>query len=325
MIRRIFPFLIAASMLLSGCSETLPPAADEPVKDPLTETADKPGAKPAKDPAKEQAKDQDANAKPPASKAPENKAQQKAPSSGQGNRSDTKTYPTDDLNIPKTQVQLVKAVDGDTITVKFQGKEEKVRFLLVDTPETNHPRLGAQPFGAEAKAFTKKIVENASLLELEFDIGPNRDKYSRLLAYVYADGVMVQEQLLKKGLARVAYIYPPNTRYVDKFNDLQRISRKQELGIWSVENYAREDGFHPQETKPAPAPSKQPQASPKPDNSVKPGSGNSGSCRIKGNINSKGDKIYHVPGSRHYEKTNPEKWFCSEQEAQKAGFRAPLR
>lgn len=324
MIRRIFPFLIAASLLLSGCSETLPPAADEPVKPPLTERADKPGANPAQNPAKEQGKEQakeqvkhnqNSTSKPPASKVPE----QKAPSSSPGNGSDAKTYPTDDLHISKTQVKLVKAVDGDTITVKFQGKEEKVRFLLVDTPETNHPRLGAQPFGAEAKAFTKKIVENASRLELEFDIGPNRDKYSRLLAYVYADGVMVQEQLLKKGLARVAYIYPPNTRYVDKFNDLQRISRKQELGIWSVENYAREDGFHPQETKPAPAPSKQPQAS------AKPGSGNSGSCLIKGNINSKGDKIYHVPGSRHYEKTNPEKWFCSEQEAQKAGFRAPLR
>lgn len=225
-----------------------------------------------------------------------------------------KKYPTDDLNIARVPVELVKAVDGDTISVKYEGKTEKVRFLLVDTPETSHPRLGVQPFGPEAKAFTKDIVEKAKKLELEFDIGPNRDKYSRLLAYVYADGKMVQELLLEQGLARVAYIYQPNVRYVDKFNDLQSISRKKAIGIWSVENYAQDDGFHPEE--------QESQSSSTSDTTAKTEQP-SNVCNIKGNINSKGDKIYHTPESPYYEKTTPEQWFCSETEAKQAGFRAP--
>lgn len=245
------------------------------------------------------------------------------------------SYPTDDLNLPRVPVELVKSIDGDTISVMFEGKKENVRLLLIDTPETSHPKLGVQPFGPEAKAYTKELVEQAERLELEFDIGPNRDKYSRLLAYVYADGKMVQESLLEKGLARVAYIYPPNTRYVDKFNDLQRISRNKAIGIWSVENYAQEDGFHPKEqTGGSSKDTNQNQnqnnntsttATHVPDNKDdKPQKPKQG-CDIKGNINSKGEKIYHTPGSRYYERTKQEQWFCSEKEAVQAGFRAPLK
>ncbi|NMO95790.1 thermonuclease family protein [Paenibacillus lemnae] len=233
-----------------------------------------------------------------------------------------RTYETDELDLPRTKVTLVKAIDGDTISVKWQGNTENVRFLLIDTPETKHPRLGVQPFGPEAKAFTAKVVEEAKTLELEFDIGPNRDKYGRLLAYVYADGIMVQEELLKEGLARVAYIYPPNVRYVDKFNDLQQDSRSQQAGIWSVENYAQEDGFHPDQTNeehPSEAPAASNGSPDRQNNSPPKG------CSIKGNINAKGEKIYHTPASPYYERTVPEEWFCNEQEAVKSGFRAPKR
>lgn len=231
------------------------------------------------------------------------------------------TYPTDDLNLPRVPVELVKSIDGDTISVMFEGKKENVRMLLIDTPETSHPKLGVQPFGPEAKSYTKELVEQAKKLELEFDIGPNRDKYSRLLAYVYADGKMVQESLLEQGLARVAYIYPPNTRYVDKFDDLQRISRNKAIGIWSVENYAQEDGFHPEEHDKALG-SNSTTASKLP--TEKPQKQKQG-CDIKGNINSKGEKIYHTPDSPYYERTKQEQWFCSEKEAVQAGFRAPLK
>lgn len=248
--------------------------------------------------------------------------------------SSTQSQESEELEIPRTPVELVRAVDGDTIKVLFEGKEENVRFLLVDTPETSHPKLGEQPFGQEAKAFTKKLVEEADLLELEFDIGQNRDKYSRLLAYVYVDGVMLQELLLQEGLARVAYIYPPNTRYVDQFTAIQKQSQQQGIGIWEVENYAQEDGFHPDymeevadnkagtesgsqsATASTPAPSQ-------PSTEVKVSSSTSDTCTIKGNINSKGEKIYHTTASRWYERTDPEEWFCSEEEAIEAGFRAP--
>ncbi|MBO2943718.1 thermonuclease family protein [Paenibacillus sp. F411] len=231
-----------------------------------------------------------------------------------------KGYETDQLDIAKAPVQLVRAVDGDTIRVEWQGQEENVRFLLIDTPETSHPQLGVQPYGPEAKDFTARMVEEADLLELEFDIGPNRDKYGRLLAYVYADGVMVQEALLQEGLARVAYIYPPNVRYVDKFNGLQQDSRNEAQGIWSVENYAQEDGFYPEHfDDTAAAEAEEPASKATPAEDKTPANG----CSIKGNINSKGDKIYHTPESRYYDATDPEAWFCSEQEAEAAGFRAP--
>jgi len=196
-------------------------------------------------------------------------------------------------------------IDGDTIAVKYNGNQESVRFLLVDSPETFHPRLGEQPFGQEAKEFTRELIENAKKLELEFDIGPTRDKYDRLLAYVYVDGKMVQEELLKNGLARVAYVYQPNTRYVDQFTEIQRVAQQQGIGIWEIENYAQEDGFHVELV----------------NEGVTKDSQNNEGCLIKGNIGS--DKIYHTPHSPWYEQTKAEVMFCTEEEAVKAGFRPP--
>ena len=282
--RRILPIILTGLLLLSGCSDPLITQETKAPTDQSSPTTTKPNTS--------------------------------NPETSKADHSNNQTYPTDDLNISRVPVELVKSVDGDTISVKYEGKTEKVRFLLIDTPETSHPRLGVQPFGPEAKAFTKDIVEKAKKLELEFDIGPNRDKYSRLLAYVYADGKMVQELLLEQGLARVAYIYQPNVRYVDKFNDLQSTSRKKSLGIWSVENYAQDDGFHADEYQSESSNGTNTNTN---SNTDKPKNG----CSIKGNINSKGEKIYHTPESPHYEKTKQEQWFCSESEAKQAGFRAP--
>ena len=207
----------------------------------------------------------------------------------------------------RVEVELVEPIDGDTIAVKYNGNRESIRFLLVDTPETSHPRLGKQPFGQEAKDFTRNLVENARKLELEFDIGPQRDKYGRLLAYVYVDGKMIQEELLKNGLARVAYIYPPNTRYVDPFNAIQKVVQQQGIGIWEIENYAQEDGYHPELI----------------ELDEKESNKDTEGCLIKGNIGS--EKIYHTPDSPWYEQTKAEVMFCTEEEAIKAGFRAPKR
>ena len=122
-------------------------------------------------------------------------------------------------------------------------EEINVRYLLIDTPETNHPRLGKQPFGDEAKERNRQLV-NSGALTLEFDVGERIDKYDRLLAYVYVDGKSVQKTLLAEGLARVAYVYPPNTRHLTPFEEAQEEAKKKGLGIWSVENYATDSGFN---------------------------------------------------------------------------------
>ncbi|SIT74143.1 thermonuclease family protein [Edaphobacillus lindanitolerans] len=240
----------------------------------------------------------------------------------------TESSPKKEAARPKTAssrvpVTLANPIDGDTIKVNIDGRTESVRFLLVDTPETNHPRLGVQPFGPEAKEFTTKLVQSGSI-ELEFDVS-DRDKYNRLLAYVYVDGVSVQEELLKNGLARVAYVYAPNTKYVDRYDALQKEAQQKAIGIWSVENYATDRGFDAavvdggQQGSAPPAESK-PKPAPKP--AQKPQKPAAGACNIKGNASS---RIYHMPGGQYYDRTNAEVMFCSESEAQAAGYRASKR
>lgn len=148
----------------------------------------------------------------------------------------------------RIKAKIIEAIDGDTIKVELNGKEQAVRFLLVDTPETKHPKYGEQPFGKEASNFTKPLVEGQAV-ELEQDVNNGPDKYGRLLYYVYVEGKSVQEQLLEKGLARVANVYVPNVKYVDKYREIQSKAQKAGVGIWSVENYAKEDGYHPEAVK----------------------------------------------------------------------------
>jgi micrococcal nuclease len=157
-------------------------------------------------------------------------------------------------------VELVKVTDGDTIVVKVDDKEEKVRFLLIDTPESVDPNEPVQPFAKDASAFTKKQLSNGDL-SLELDVS-ERDKYGRLLAYVWVGDKMLNELLLEKGYARVAYIFAPNTKYVDQFQVIQKTAQKKAVGIWSVENYVQDDGYHeevveteaPSTPKPTPEP-----------------------------------------------------------------------
>ena len=132
---------------------------------------------------------------------------------------------------------VVSVTDGDTIKVVLEnGLSEKVRLILVDTPETKHPRLGVQPFGKEASAFTTKELTGKQVT-LELDV-EERDQYGRLLAYVWVGNSLFNEKLLEEGLARVA-VYPPNTRYVDQFRNVQAIAQEAGKGIWSIENYAQ--------------------------------------------------------------------------------------
>jgi micrococcal nuclease len=205
----------------------------------------------------------------------------------------------------RLRVKVIDVVDGDTIKVEAEGKSETVRFLLVDTPESVHPNKPVQPFSKEASRFTEEMLLGSDV-ELELGIG-ERDKYGRLLAYVYADGKSVQEALLEKGLARVAYVFEPNTKYVDEYETIQKQAQKEAVGIWSMENYVQDDGFNAEDKGVSSS-----------DSSTK---GPDSECRIKGNVNSSGEKIYHIESGRYYKITKPEEWFCSEQEAIDAGFR----
>lgn len=138
-------------------------------------------------------------------------------------------------------VNFIEVTDGDTFKVLLDGKEEKVRLLLVDTPESVKQGTPVQPFAKEASNFTLAQLKKGNLT-LELDVS-ERDKYGRLLAYAWVGDKMLNELLLEKGYARVAYIYPPNVKHVDQFKMIQVKAQESGLGIWSIENYAQEDGF----------------------------------------------------------------------------------
>ena len=139
-------------------------------------------------------------------------------------------------------VDLVKTIDGDTIKVIYNGKEQNLRYLLIDTPELNHKQQGKQPFAEEATKRNDELLKSGKL-EIEFDIGEREDKYGRLLAYVYIDGKSVQQKLVEEGLARVAYIYPPNTKHLDPFKEAEKNAQQAGIGIWSIEDYVTNRGF----------------------------------------------------------------------------------
>lgn len=156
-----------------------------------------------------------------------------------------KTSKNNELASLSTEAKFLEAkvtavTDGDTFTVDLDGKSEKVRLLLIDTPETKHPTKPVQPFGPEASKFTTKLLTDKTV-KLEFDVS-ERDKYGRILAYAYVDDKMVNELLLEKGLARVA-VFPPDVKYVDEFRKIQKKAQAARLGIWSIEDYATDKGF----------------------------------------------------------------------------------
>lgn len=142
-------------------------------------------------------------------------------------------------------VKLAKTTDGDTASFIYKGKTIKVRFLLVDTPETVHPSKGTQPFGKEASNYTKSALKKAKKIQLDFDKnGFKGDKYGRKLAYVYIDGKDLNLQLVRKGYARVAYIYSPNTTNKAKYLNAQAKAKKEKLRIWSKSGYVTTAGFN---------------------------------------------------------------------------------
>ncbi|MDO5695656.1 MAG: thermonuclease family protein [Eubacteriales bacterium] len=134
-------------------------------------------------------------------------------------------------NAPKGSAIVERVVDGDTIKVRFEGHEERVRLIGIDTPESVHPdKKRNLPEGKIASDYTKSRLSNRTV-QLEFD-AQERDKYGRLLAYVWLDDELFNETLLKKGYARV-YTFPPNVKYTERFERVQRKARESATGFWS--------------------------------------------------------------------------------------------
>lgn len=122
-----------------------------------------------------------------------------------------------------------RVVDGDTILIELDGREEYVRYIGIDTPESVKPGEPVQCFGPESSNFNRDRVEGR---EVRLVVGEEeRDRYGRLLAYVYVGKRMVNADLLRAGMAETLTI-PPNDRFADRFAELEEQARRADKGIW---------------------------------------------------------------------------------------------
>ncbi len=209
---------------------------------------------------------------------------------------------------PLLEATVTRVVDGDTVEVALAGgRAEKMRLIGVDTPETIHPTRGEEPYGREASDFTKARLTGRKVL-LETDV-EERDRYGRLLAYLYLpDGTMFNATLVAEGYAQTMTI-PPNVRYVEVFRALQAGARDGGRGLWGLPESQAPDVKPPSDKGSFP-----PDAD---GNCIKDGREN-----IKGNRDS---MVYHVPGGRFYDQTRAEECFTTEEAAQAAGYRRSER
>lgn len=131
-------------------------------------------------------------------------------------------------------VTLEKCIDGDTATFKdSSGTTYKTRFLAIDTPETVHPKKEVEAYGKEASRYTCDTLTDAKEIKLELDPGSDKeDKYGRLLAWVFTDGVLLQNSLVEQGLAEVSYLYG-DYKYTETIQETQEIAKEKKIGIWS--------------------------------------------------------------------------------------------
>jgi micrococcal nuclease len=126
---------------------------------------------------------------------------------------------------------VVNIVDGDTIQVRIGDRLEKVRYIGMNTPEVHHPRKGEEPGGREASEVNRRLVAGKQV-RIELDV-QERDRYGRLLAYVWVGDTMVNAELVRRGYAQVMTI-PPNVRYQQLLLKLQREAREAGRGLWSL-------------------------------------------------------------------------------------------
>lgn len=130
--------------------------------------------------------------------------------------------------------RVTKVSDGDTITVDMNGKQESVRMIGVDTPETHKPNTPVQCFGKEASDYTHKILGNGATVRLEADpTNDNRDRYDRLLRYVYLpDGTLYQKALIEQGYGFAYTSFPFQKK--EEFVQAQARAQSAKTGLWAV-------------------------------------------------------------------------------------------
>lgn len=223
--------------------------------------------------------------------------------------------------------EVTHVTDGDTAQVKLQSGAITVRFYGIDAPEKD------QPYGKDAAAALRQLIRG-KVVEL---IPVEQDKYDRLVAVVMLGERNVNLEMVARGNAWAF------RRFLGEFDDdplyceWEAKARDQQLGLWRLpakERHApwewrgRDRGVRYTNYGGSTAADCVAVIRTAPASAPLPSGKKSGDCLIKGNISSGNKRIYHVPGSASYadtriDESKGERWFCSEDEARAAGWRAP--
>ncbi|GIK33735.1 MAG: hypothetical protein AMXMBFR45_23660 [Gammaproteobacteria bacterium] len=247
--------------------------------------------------------------------------------------------------------RVTRVIDGDTLDVQLDSGPQRIRLYGIDTPEARAPG------GREATQALKRLLAPAAV-EVQPVSDDPYDQYDRLIAVLYVGRLNVNEQMVTDGHAWAFRRYLGQLDGDEHYCELEAAARTKRRGLWSLPSARWVPPWIWRERQRASPGSRVPsrdyagetaqdciaaigKANAPPGKAMPQGllgqdtlpgetasSGQPPGCDIKGNINSKGDRIYHLPGSRSYAGTriNPdsgERWFCSEDEARAAGWRAP--
>ena len=208
-----------------------------------------------------------------------------------------------DADAATSTARVIHVDDGDTLIVAAGQQQTVVRLVEIDAPEHD------QPYGPQSK---QSLIDLCLEQQATID-ATGVDEYGRTLAHVRCRGLDANQEQVRRGLA---WVYD---RYVvdRSLYIVQNLARSGSRGLWADGN---------------PTPPWQWRHTPHGASSDAPPSlapaaqSDQTQCRIKGNINNHGERIYHVPGQKYYDQTiidtaSGERWFCTEAEAVAAGWR----
>jgi endonuclease YncB( thermonuclease family) len=156
----------------------------------------------------------------------------RAPADLSTSKAERAAWPDAPKDAVRAEVQRVS--DGDTFVAMVRGRKERIRVIGVDTPESVSPNQPDEPFGEEASDFAKHYLDGETV-RLAGDAEP-RDRYGRMLAYVWLDdGTFWNALLVAEGYAQQLTI-PPNVTYERLFRRLVAEARREDRGLWAQEN-----------------------------------------------------------------------------------------
>ena len=197
---------------------------------------------------------------------------------------------------------VIRVIDGDT----FEIGGANVRLHGVDAPEAGQTCQDARGRNWACGAWVSREVRARYQGKTAQCVAVTRDRYDRIVARCSVQGQDIGAALVAEGLA-FAY-----RRYGMDYDLIEKQAAVADRGIWAMGVQQPADYRRATQA---------PQAAPQPV---------AGACNLKGNISAKGERIYHRPGQEHYDRTRintaqGERWFCSDAEAQAAGWRPARR